>query len=193
VRWKGQGEIISGDYTVYYSEGERAERGVAIVVHKSIVGSNVKKNVCNDRIIAVKLKADPGNILIMQVYMPTSEYEDDEVEKLYDTIEEILEEDGKGDTNNIILGDWNSVAGDESYRNTVGSHGLGRRNHKGQMLVDFCERNGLIATMVQEAKRKTVHMESTWRLESASAGLHPCEASIQEQCEECADTAWGRY
>ena len=31
----------------------------------------------------------------MQVYMPTSEYEDDEVEKLYDTIEEILEEDGK--------------------------------------------------------------------------------------------------
>ena len=50
--------------------------------------------------------------MIMQVYMPTSEYEDDEVEKLYDTIEEILEEDGKGDTNSIILGDWNSVVGD---------------------------------------------------------------------------------
>ena len=49
----------------------------------------------------------------MQVYMPTSEYEDDEVEKLYDTIEEILEEDGKGDTNNIILGEWNSAVGDE--------------------------------------------------------------------------------
>jgi len=40
-----------------------------------------------------------------------SEYEDDEVEKFYDTIEEILEEDGKGDTNSIILGDWNSVTG----------------------------------------------------------------------------------
>ena len=34
VRWKGQGEIRSDDYTVYYSGGERAERGVAIVVHK---------------------------------------------------------------------------------------------------------------------------------------------------------------
>ena len=33
VRWKGQGEIRSGDYTVYYSGGGRAERGVAIVVH----------------------------------------------------------------------------------------------------------------------------------------------------------------
>ena len=141
VRWKGQGEIKSGDYTVYYSGGERTERGVAIVVHKSVVSSVVKKIVCNDRIIAIKLKAEPLSILIMQVYMPTSEYEDDEVEKLYDTIEEILEEDGKGDTNSIIQGDWNSVVGDLSYRNIVGSHRLGRRNHRGQMPIDFCERS----------------------------------------------------
>jgi len=56
------------------------------------------------KIIALNLKAEPVSILILQAYMPTSEYEDDEVEKLYDTIEEILEEDGKGDTNNIIMG-----------------------------------------------------------------------------------------
>jgi hypothetical protein len=37
--------------------------------------------------------------------MPTSEHEDDEVEELYDTIEEIPEEDGKGDTNTIIMGE----------------------------------------------------------------------------------------
>ena len=79
VRWKGQGEIKTGDYTVYYSGGERAERGVAIVVHKSIVRGVVKNIVCNDRIIALKLKAEPVSIMIMQVYMPTSEYEDDEV------------------------------------------------------------------------------------------------------------------
>jgi len=69
------------------------------------VRSVVKKIVCNDRIIAIKLKMEPVRILIMHMYMPTSEYEDDEVEKLYDTTEEILEEDGKGDTNGIILGD----------------------------------------------------------------------------------------
>ena len=83
---------------MYYLGGERAERGVAILVHKTIVRSVVKKTVCSDRIIALKLKAEPVSILIMQVYMPTSVYEDDEVEKLYDTIEEILEEDGKGET-----------------------------------------------------------------------------------------------
>ena len=72
---------------MYYSGGERAERVVAIVVHKSIVRSVVKKIVCNDRIIAFKLKAELVSILIMQVYMATLECEDDEVEKLYDTIE----------------------------------------------------------------------------------------------------------
>jgi hypothetical protein len=53
LRWKGQGEIRSGDYTMYYSAGERAEKVVAILVHKNIVRSVVKKIVCNDRIIAI--------------------------------------------------------------------------------------------------------------------------------------------
>jgi hypothetical protein len=54
---------------VYYSGGERAEKGVAIVVHKSVVRSVVKKIVYNDRIIAIKLQAEPINILMIQVYM----------------------------------------------------------------------------------------------------------------------------
>jgi len=112
VRWKGQGEIRRGDFTVYYSGGERAEKSVAIVVHKSIVRSVVKKIVYNDRIIDIKLQAEPINILMTQVHIPTSEHEDDEVDELYDIIEEILEKDGKGDTNNSIVGDWNSVVGD---------------------------------------------------------------------------------
>ena len=66
--------------------GEWVEKGVIIVVHKSIVGSVVKKIVYNDRIIAIKLQAEPINILMIQVYMPTSEHEDDEVEELYDII-----------------------------------------------------------------------------------------------------------
>jgi hypothetical protein len=44
------------------------------------------------------------------------------------------------------MGDWNSVVGDESYMNIVEPHGLGRKNHRDQMLNNFCERNGLIVT-----------------------------------------------
>jgi exonuclease III len=62
---------------VYYSGGERAEKGVAIVVHKSVVRSVVKKIVYNDRIIAIKLQTEPINILMIQVYMPTSVHEDE--------------------------------------------------------------------------------------------------------------------
>jgi len=51
VRWKGQGEIRSGDYTAHYSGGERAERGVAIVVHKSRVRSVVKKIVMPESLL----------------------------------------------------------------------------------------------------------------------------------------------
>jgi hypothetical protein len=76
------------------------------------------------------------------------------VENLYEIIEETLEEDGTGDTNTIIIGDWNSAVGDESYRNIVGLHGLRRKNHRCQMLINFCERNGLIVTNTWSRKPK---------------------------------------
>jgi hypothetical protein len=66
VWWKGQGEIRSGDNTVCYSGGERAERVVAIVVNESAVKIVVKEIVCSDRVIAVKLKAEPASILMLQ-------------------------------------------------------------------------------------------------------------------------------
>ena len=87
---------LYGVYTVYYSGGERAERDVAIVVHKSVVRSVVKKIVYNDRIIAIKLKAEPVNVLIVQVYMPTSDYEDDEVENCVIQLKKFLRKMEKG-------------------------------------------------------------------------------------------------
>jgi hypothetical protein len=53
----------SGDHTVYHSGGERAGRGIAIVVHKSIMRSVVNKNVSEDKIIALKFKAELVYIL----------------------------------------------------------------------------------------------------------------------------------
>jgi hypothetical protein len=122
-------------------------------MHKSIVGSVVKKIVCNDRLIAVKLNAEPINVLIVLVYMPASDYENEEVEELYDTIEDIQEEDGKV-TNTITMGDWNSVVGDKSNGNICGPYGLGNRNKRDQMLIDFCGRAGFVITNVCFKKPK---------------------------------------
>ena len=54
----------------------------------------LKRLFITTELLAIKLQAERINILMMQVYMPTSEHEDDEVEELYDVIEEILEENG---------------------------------------------------------------------------------------------------
>jgi hypothetical protein len=48
------------------------------------------------------------------VYTPTSEHGNDKVKELYGVIKYILEEDGKGLTNTITIGNWNSMAGDKS-------------------------------------------------------------------------------
>jgi hypothetical protein len=124
------------------------------------------------------------------VYTPTSKYEYDEVEELYDIIAEILEEDGKGATNTIIMGDWNSVVGDKAHHNIVGLYGLGRRNQRCQMLNDFCERNGLVITNTwfKKPKRKLHTCKAP-----GDRSRHQLDSAIQEQFEKCADTAWSRY
>jgi hypothetical protein len=59
------------------------------------------------------------------------------------------------------MGDWNSVVGDELYMNIVEPHGLRRKNHSGQMLINVCERNGKIVTNTWFRKHKrTLH---TWK------------------------------
>jgi hypothetical protein len=65
-------EIRSGDYTVHYS------------------GNVVKKMVYNDGIIALKVRVKPVRIFLVQVYMPTSEYEDEEVQEFCDIIKILL-------------------------------------------------------------------------------------------------------
>jgi hypothetical protein len=52
VWWKGQGEIRSGDYTVYYSGDERAERSVAIV-HKIVLSGVVNKIVTTESLLLI--------------------------------------------------------------------------------------------------------------------------------------------
>jgi hypothetical protein len=88
--------------------------------------------------------------------MSTLGTEDDGEQALYGITEEILEEDGKGETNTAIVVEWNSLVGDKSYRKTGGPYGLEKRQHTGQTFVDICERNRLdiTKTWLKKPKRK---------------------------------------
>ena len=134
VRWPGQGEKVSDNYTMFYSGGERAERGVAILMKNEIVKSVLSVQCCSDRLMFVKLSAEPVDILIVQVYMPTSASSDVEVERMYDAIEDIIQEHGKGKIHTVIMGDWNSVVGNGKVGKIVGPYGLGGQNDRGKIL-----------------------------------------------------------
>ena len=71
--------------------------------------------VCNNTIVALKLQAEVVNVLIVLVCVPTTEYENGEVQALKDVIKTILAEDGKRVTNITIMDSWNRVVRDKSY------------------------------------------------------------------------------
>ena len=82
----------------------------------------------SDRILAVKISAMPVDMLIVQIYMPTTDHEDEEVEEMYDKIEKIMDKE-KGCSNVIIMGDFNASVGegnDENDNKVIGKYGLGK-------------------------------------------------------------------
>ena len=82
-------------------------------------------------------------------------HDDDEIGKLYEEISEILHQEGRGQENAIVMGDFNSIMGKESTDKVVGPFGLGRRNERGKMLIDFCKQHDLVVMNKWFKKLKT--------------------------------------
>ncbi|KAL1446126.1 hypothetical protein WDU94_014018 [Cyamophila willieti] len=140
VRWIGEGELIVDEYKMVYKGGEKKkEFGVGFIYKQSLDKNVIKIIPKSDRVIAMKMTSDPVDTLIIQVYMPTSNATDDFVDEIYKQIEEVIEENGKGQIRTIIMGDWNSVVGDESMEGIVGKYGYGKRNERGEKLIEFCK------------------------------------------------------
>jgi len=76
------------------------------------IGNRVTKIVLHsDRLLLVRIKADPVDIVLLQVYMPTTEAEDEEIELMCEQIAELIKK-GKATDQVIIMGDWNAVVGE---------------------------------------------------------------------------------
>ena len=91
LKWTGMGDFNSDDHYVYYCGQESLRRnGVAIMVNKSpkcVLGCNLK----NDRMISVCFQGKPFKIMVIQVYAPTSNAEEAEVEWVYEDLHNLLE------------------------------------------------------------------------------------------------------
>ena len=73
----------------------------------------------------------------MQVYTPTSNAEEAEVEWLYEDLQDLLELTPQKDVL-FIIGDWNAKVGSQEISGVTGKFGLGVRNEAGQRLIEFC-------------------------------------------------------
>ena len=137
---KGKEDEESDGMMIIKSGGEQRQRGVAIIFDKEAAKRITAVEKCSDRILMVKVSATPVDMMIIQVYMPTTDHEDDEIEDMYEQIESIIDKQ-KGNLNLVVMGDFNASVGEGSDEKVVGKYGLGERNERGQRFVEFCKKN----------------------------------------------------
>ena len=89
--------------------------------------------------ISVRFQGKPFSITVIQVYAPTSNAEDAEVEWFYEDLNDLLELTPKKD-GLFIIGDWNAKVGSQEMPGITGKFGLGVQNEAGQRLMTFAKR-----------------------------------------------------
>ena len=140
------GEFYSSDHYIYYCRQEVFRRnGVALIVNKRVQNAVLGYNLKHDRMISVR------NITVIQVYAPTSNGEEVEVEWFYEDLQDLLIP--KTDFL-FITGDWNETVGSQEIPGVTGKFGLGVQNEAGQRLTEFCQENAfIIANTLFQHKR----------------------------------------
>ena len=110
--------------------------------------------------IPVHFQSKPFNITVIQVYAPTSNAEEAEVEQFYKDLQDLIELTTTTTTTKkdalFIIGDWNAKVGSQEICGVTGKFGLGVQNKAEQRLIDFCEENVLVIadTRFQQRKRR---------------------------------------
>ena len=106
--------------------------------------------------ISVHFQGKPFNITVIQVYAPTSNAEEAEVEWFYEDLQDLLELTPRKDVL-FIIRDWNAKVGSQEIPGSTGKFGLGVQNEAGQRLIEFCQENTLVFlanTLFQQHKRR---------------------------------------
>ena len=126
-------------------------------VQNAVLGCNLK----NNRMISVGFQSQPFSITVIQVYAPTSNTEEAEVERFYEDLQDILELTPKKDVL-FIIEDWNAKLGSQETPGVTGKFDLGIWKEAGQRLIEFYQENALVIanTLFQQHKRR-LHMDIT--------------------------------
>ena len=163
VSRKSKGSIILNNtgHTVYYSGSDEQRHGVGFMVNKNITHNVISFRGLSDRVAELTVRISKRyQLKCVQVYLPTTSYSDEEIEKVYEEMDKIII-NSKAHYN-IVMGDFNAKVGPGEIRETcTGSYVIGTRNRRGDMLVEFAERHTFKITkhLFQEATEQTMDMD----------------------------------
>uniref|UniRef100_A0A914W7K9 Reverse transcriptase domain-containing protein n=1 Tax=Plectus sambesii TaxID=2011161 RepID=A0A914W7K9_9BILA len=146
TRKSGSGRIdLPSGYTLYYvgEDNNKINAGVGFYVPISLNKDVVSFKPISARVAQLTVRLHGSRTLrLIQVHAPHSAHNDVDYETFLDDISALLSVEQA--TRTIVMGDFNAKIGQQQdNEQTVGSHGLGDRNERGQKLVDFCEDHGL--------------------------------------------------
>ena len=123
------GEFNSDDHYIYYCGQESLRRnGVDIMVNKGVQNAVLGCSLKNNRMISVRFQGKPFNIIVIQVYAPTSNAE--EAEQFYENLQDLLELAPQKDVL-FITGDWNAKVRSQETHGVTGKFGFGVWNEAG--------------------------------------------------------------
>ena len=127
---------ISGDCKKHAS-------GVGILMTSEIAKSTMGFWPISDRTMPMQLDAKLFKIAVIQVYAPTQDHSEEEVEEFHEQINNALK-DVKSQEMLIIMRDGNAKVGRKKIQWVTGGYGLGGMDERGKRLLEFCQENSLV-------------------------------------------------
>lgn len=149
MRWNQNGQMVTTKgHLVLWSGMPNAndihQRGVGMLVHRSIRNTIMDYEFVNERIMRVRFRCKAKNLTVFQCYAPTEDAEEDVKQQFYDKLNKLLSEAPKHDLK-LLMGDINAKVGNDNdgIEHVMGKHGIGEMNKNGELLVELCGLNDL--------------------------------------------------
>src|SRR5437867_3806586 len=126
-------ESEGGDkYKVFFSGGKKRRRGVGVTVREEMEKSVMMCEPISERIMITRLKVAPINVLLVQIYAPNEDEDEEEKDRFYERLDKVIKEYRKGSECVIVMGDFNGKVGENREEDTIGPFGVGVRNDNGE-------------------------------------------------------------
>ena len=144
----GVEELQEGEYKIITPGREEGEnrRGVALVLSRVAQKALIGYSPISERIILAKFLSFTGELVVIQVYAPTSDADEKEHSSFYDQLQTTLNSVATNKSCVMLLGDFNAKVGEVKCAadEVMGHFGFGRRNYRGKLHMNFCCINNLV-------------------------------------------------